>query len=53
MTEYFLSNRITMHFFHPLGFILPPEQIVPSALEFIDGVKVLAGDLKKQLDAEK
>jgi len=31
------------------GFILPPAQIIPSALEFIDGLLVLGNDLKVQL----
>jgi len=31
------------------GFLLPPEQIIPSSLEFIDGLLVLANDLKAQL----
>lgn len=35
------------------GFLLPPDQIVPSSLEFIDGLVALAGDLKVQLDAKK
>lgn len=37
----------------PTGFLLPPDQIVPSSLEFIDGLVALAGDLKVQLDAKK
>jgi len=35
------------------GFLLPPDQIVPSALEFIDGLVALANDLKVQLEAKK
>lgn len=35
------------------GFLLPPDQIVPSSLEFIDGLVALAGDLKVQLEAKK
>jgi len=31
------------------GFILPPDQIIPSSLELIDGLIVMANDLKTQL----
>lgn len=29
------------------GHLLPPEQIYPSALEFMDGLKVLISELSK------